>query len=77
MGNEDIIYNSSTLNKRILKRSIKVVHKGFKSVNQQFRDDFVNDIAKANRSKMRNFLRRIDLGNEGNKRMDKGFKMKT
>lgn len=77
MGNEDIIYNSSTLNKRILKRINKVVHKGFKSVNQQFRYDFVNDIAKANRSKVRNLLRRIDLGNEGNERMVKGFKKKT
>lgn len=74
MGNKDVISNVPSFNEGILIRSNETIHKGFEPINHDFGDDLVNNITKANKPKIRNLIRKRNLGNEGYEGLIKRFK---
>ena len=56
MGDEDVIRNVSPFDESILVRGDNAIHQGPQPINQDLRDDFVNNITEANRSEMRNLF---------------------
>ena len=53
MGDEDVIINVSPFNESIL---VRAIHQGLQPINQDLKDDFVNNITEANRSEMGNLF---------------------
>lgn len=69
MGNQYVIRDIPTSDKGILERDDEVIHQRFKLVNHKFGDNFINDIAKANRSKVRDLIREGYFGYESDIRV--------
>ena len=77
MGNQNIIRYVPVSNKSILERVDEVVHKWFKPINHEFGNHFINNIAKANRSKMGNLINKGNFRYKGGVSVIEGFQEKA
>jgi len=77
MCNVNVVSCIPPSNESILKRGDEGVHKRLKSINQEFGNDFVYNIAKINGPKMVDIIRKIIFWYESNVSMVMGFKQRT
>lgn len=77
MNYQDIASNGSPLYECILKRGDEIIHKRFKPIDKDFLYDFIYDITKTSRPKMWDIIREVNLWNESNISMVKGFEERT
>lgn len=77
MRNDVIVMNISSRNKGHLKRGNKVRKQRLESVCNNFRNNFISNIAKTNRPKLINMSSFLGFGNQGNEGVVKGLKQET
>ena len=77
MGDDDVIRNVPPFNESILVKGDNAIHQGLQPINQDVKDDFVNNITETNRSEMRNLFWKWYFRNESNKILIEGFKQRT
>ena len=64
MDNQNIIRDVPASHKSILEKGDEDVHKRLKPINHELGNHFVNNIAKANRSKLGNLIRKGNFWNK-------------
>ncbi|MED6222006.1 hypothetical protein PIB30_060250 [Stylosanthes scabra] len=64
LSNDNVLYGPSSRNKTALQRTNNFIQKRPKSIDKNFGDDFINYVAKTDRSKLFHTIRSVHFGDQ-------------